>query len=82
MASPKIMQALADNIRHQLKVKGWSQAELARRCGWPPARINEILAGKGDPRLGTIEKVALAFGLTAREMLLPYVEDRVTAKAC
>lgn len=77
MASKRIMRTLADNIRHQLKAKDWSQSELARRCGWPPARINEILAGKADPRLGTIEKVAAAFGLTTREMLLPYVEELV-----
>jgi transcriptional regulator with XRE-family HTH domain len=79
MASQIVMDSLANNIRFQLKIKGWSQSELARRCGWPPARINEILAGKADPRLGTIEKVASAFGLTAREMLMPYVEEMASA---
>lgn len=50
------------NITRHLASRGWSQSELGRRCGLPPSRINEIMGGRYDPRLGTLKKIANAFG--------------------
>jgi transcriptional regulator with XRE-family HTH domain len=71
MATESTMEVLAANIRREMDARGWNQVRLAEECGWPPARITEILQGKFDPRLGTIEKVAVAFGVTAPALLLP-----------
>ncbi len=50
------------NILRLLSSRGWSQSELGRRCGLPPSRINEILSSRYDPRVGTLKKIANAFG--------------------
>lgn len=69
MASPILTEVLAENLRRELRNRQWSQSELARQCGWPPARINEIMRGKLDPRLGTVEKVAEALEVAVAALL-------------
>ena len=70
MATDNMLDALAANVRREMKARGWTQTELAKRCGWPPARITEVLQGKFDPRLGTVEKIAAAFGIPAPVLLM------------
>lgn len=41
---------------------GLNQTELARLAGTTQARVSEIEAMKGDPRLSTLGRVALALG--------------------
>jgi transcriptional regulator with XRE-family HTH domain len=60
MLSEQATRDLGDNIRRELAAKGWTQTELARRCGMPPSRINQIISGRYDPRLGTVERIASA----------------------
>jgi len=69
MVSPVLTEVLADNLQRELKNRRWSQSELARQCGWPPARINEILRGKFDPRLGTLEKIAEVLEIAVAALL-------------
>ena len=72
MASPGLTKTLSKNIEREIRKSGLSQSELARRCGWPPARINEILRGKFDPRLATVEKIADALEVTPSSLLTPF----------
>ncbi|AEG16017.1 helix-turn-helix domain protein [Desulfofundulus kuznetsovii DSM 6115] len=46
-----------------------SQAELARKAGVPQSAISEIEAGKRKPRIDTIQKLALALGVSVSELL-------------
>ena len=66
---------LATNIRRELDARGWTQAELARRCGWPQPRVAEILNCRYSPRIATVDVVANAFGLPTSALLLPPAEN-------
>jgi len=50
------------NLTRLLAARGWSQSELGRRCDLPASRINQIISGRYDPRLGTLKKLANALG--------------------
>lgn len=69
------MDAFVANVLRELETRGWNRSKLAEKCKWPPARITEILGGKRDFRLGTMEKIANAFGLTVASLLIPLVEN-------
>ena len=69
MASERIMVQIAHNLRTMMAARGWTQSELGRRAGLPPSRIHEILSGKHDPRVGTIEKLANALGFPSAMIL-------------
>lgn len=71
MATDSMLAVLATNVRRELDARGWTQSKLAEECEWPPARISEILAGKFDPRLGTIETIAAAFSVPLSSLLSP-----------
>ncbi len=74
MLSKRTARNLAGNIRRELGRMKFSQSELGRRCGLPPARINEILAGKFDPRLGTIERIAAGLEVPLSSLVTPLEE--------
>jgi transcriptional regulator with XRE-family HTH domain len=71
MASRDLTSVLVTNLRREIRRSHCSQSELARRCGWPPARITELLKGKFDPRLGTVEKIADALEVAPSTLLTP-----------
>jgi len=68
-------ETLSANIRRELKARGWTQTELARRCEWPPSRLAEVLSGEHSSTLDTVEIVAKAFGVGVSAMLLPLPEN-------
>ncbi len=70
MLSQRTQAILAANIRAYLKLRGWTQTKLADQSGMPTARIAEILSGKYDPRVGTIERVARALGVPLASLFL------------
>lgn len=70
VATQEMLEALAANIKRELAVRHWTQTKLAEKCGWPPSRITEILQGRFDPRLGTIEKLASAFQIPTPNLLM------------
>ena len=74
MATPPAADAFVANVLREMEARGWNRSKLARECEWPPARITEILGKKRDLRLGTMEKIADAFGLTVASLLIPQVE--------
>jgi len=71
MASADLTSVFVTNLRREIHRSRCSQSELGRRCGWPPARITELLKGKFDPRLGTIEKIAKALEVAPSSLLTP-----------
>jgi len=73
MATAK--EALIANVERELHARGWSRKRLAEECGWPPSRITEMLRGDFSPRLGRIERVAEAFGITVSALLMPPPES-------
>jgi DNA-binding XRE family transcriptional regulator len=43
--------------------RGWSQAELAKRAATSQSHIARLELGQGDPRIGTLKKLARALGV-------------------
>lgn len=74
MASSTLTSVLVENLRREIRKSKCSQSELARRCGWAPSRINELLDGRFDPRLGTIEKIAKALEVPTSSLLTPMAQ--------
>jgi len=60
--------SMRDVVASALDSTGWSQAELSRRSGLPPAVISRILSEKRSPTSGHLDRIAHAFGRNAREM--------------
>lgn len=63
-------EILAANIQSEMDARGWNQSELAAKCGLPQPRISEILSGEYDHRLGTVDKIAKAFGIPSSALLV------------
>lgn len=59
-----VQERMTENIRVLLAMTGMrSQAELARRLEWEPAKVTRLLKGSQDWTLSDIVVVADAFGL-------------------
>ena len=68
------IQTVAANVRREMNVRGWTQVDLAERSGVPQSRISELLSGKRDQKLGRLEQIANAFGITISALVMPVSE--------
>jgi transcriptional regulator with XRE-family HTH domain len=60
---------LGKNIKHIRERKKMSQGDICRALGFDRAQMSNIEAGKGNPTLFTIEKIAQALGVSSDELL-------------
>jgi len=60
---------LGKNIKRIRERKKMSQGDICRALGFDRAQMSNIEAGKGNPTLATIEKIAQALGVTSDELL-------------
>ncbi|MDI6734511.1 MAG: helix-turn-helix transcriptional regulator [Patescibacteria group bacterium] len=60
---------LGKNIKRIRERKKMSQGDICRALGFDRARMSNIEAGKGNPTLSTIEKIAQALGVASDELL-------------
>lgn len=60
---------LGRNIKRIREQKKMSQGDICRALGFDRAQISNIEAGKGNPTLSTIEKIAQALGVASDELL-------------
>jgi transcriptional regulator with XRE-family HTH domain len=68
-------EILVANIRREMKARGLTQKELANDCGWPQARLAEVLTGEHTPRLDTVDVIARALATTPSALLMPLPEN-------
>lgn len=73
-------EIVAENVRREMKARGWTQSQLANESGLHQPQVAEILAGKTDHRLTKLEKVAKAFGVALSSLLMPVEEPPVPAE--
>lgn len=57
--------------------KGWTQSELARQAGLPRDSISVYVRGRSLPTPVNTEKLARAFGVSARDILPNAVESAI-----
>lgn len=60
---------VAGNIFAHRYARGWTQTELSRRSGVNHVTISKLETAQAFPRLGTLRKLAAAFGVEVRELL-------------
>ena len=56
-------QLLARNLRRLRKERGLSQEELAAKAGIDPAAVDRLEQCQEDPKIDTLEQLALALGV-------------------
>jgi len=66
-----IQAALGARVRKLRKQKGWSQEELADRCGHHWTYIGGLERGERNATLQVVADIAQAFGVPVREVLPP-----------
>jgi transcriptional regulator with XRE-family HTH domain len=62
--------AVAANLRRLRAACGWSQEDLADRCGLHRTYVGAIERGERNLTLGTLERLAVALQVTPTELLL------------
>ena len=61
--------SLADNVKRERRMAGWTQDELARRSGVGLATVSRIEQGEIEaPRVSTLRKLAAALDLEIRDL--------------
>ncbi len=63
------MSNISKNLRKAREKKGLSQERLARLADVANNTISNLEAGKQNPTLATIKKIARALGITSDELL-------------
>jgi len=71
MTTETLQKTLGENVLRELQARGWTRTDLAEKCGWPPSRVTELIQGRFDPRLGTVEKIAVALDIPVSHLLTP-----------
>jgi len=61
--------SLEDNIRAVRKTKGWSQRVLAEHIESDASYVNRVEAGKINPSIGSLTKIADALGCTIDQLV-------------
>jgi transcriptional regulator with XRE-family HTH domain len=59
------------NVRAQLRERGWTAPELARRAKLSPKTVNNVLNGRHAQQVDVLSKIAAALGLELWQMWLP-----------
>ena len=62
---------LAYNMRVYRVNRGWSQEELARQCGLDRTYVSAVERKRWNIALSNIEKMAVALGIHAYQLLMP-----------
>jgi len=60
---------LWENIKRIREQKKMSQGDMCRPLGLDRAQMSNVEAGKGNPTLATIEKIAQALGVASDKLL-------------
>jgi transcriptional regulator with XRE-family HTH domain len=60
---------LGSNLRTARKNRQWTQEDLAERSGVHAGEISRMEAGKRDPQVSTVEKLAAALEIPPGQLL-------------
>ena len=69
MSKTFLSYSLGKRIAHLRKTKGWSQLELSVESGVAKSYLCDLEAGRRNPSLETLEKIALALGISLSFLL-------------
>lgn len=63
-----IKRQFGERVRKLRKKRGWKLVELSVETGLGRVFLSNLENGKHEPKLGTIKKLAKAFGLTISQL--------------
>lgn len=69
LPSGRLQQALASTMRASRSKRGWSQERLASVAGLDRSYVGDIERGAVSPTLQTLEKLSVALGIPASELI-------------
>jgi transcriptional regulator with XRE-family HTH domain len=72
----EITAAVAERVRALRTSRGWSLDELAGRSGVSKGMVVQIEGTKTNPSIGTLARIADAFGVTVARLLEPHDGER------
>jgi transcriptional regulator with XRE-family HTH domain len=75
-----VTAAVASRVRGLRTTRGWSMDELAGRSGVSKGMVVQVEAGRTNPSIGTLCRLADAFGVTIADLLQPPSERRVQVR--
>ena len=64
-----IKRQFGERVRKLRKKRGWKLVELSVETGLGRVFLSNLENGKHEPKLGTIKKLANAFGLTISQLM-------------
>lgn len=64
--------SLGKAIAERRQAKGWDQAALAKEVDVDPSTVSRIEAGRSEPSLGTLRRLASALGARVEELLMEH----------
>jgi transcriptional regulator with XRE-family HTH domain len=72
----EITATVADRVRSLRASRGWSLDELAGRSGVSKGMVVQIEGARTNPSVGTLARIADAFGVTVARLLEPPATER------
>lgn len=76
---PRTEETLATNLRFLLKLKGWTESELARQSGVAQKTINNILHKVYRAKIETADQLAKPFNLEGWHLIHPSLINDIHA---
>lgn len=64
-----IKREFGERVRKLRKQRGWMLIELSVETGLGRVFLSNLENGKHEPKLGTVKKIANAFGLTISQLM-------------
>lgn len=71
MDEQKLIQKIGQNIKRIREKKGITQIDLAYECGFEKGNMSRIEAGRTNPTIKTLAKIAEALGVSITDIIKP-----------
>lgn len=65
-----VVRLLGVNVRHQRKLKGMTQEQLAVAAGMERSYVSDLERGTRNPSVAALGRIADALGIAPHELLL------------
>ena len=76
----ELQKIFCSNLKRIRSIKNISQSELAKKAGMMQTTYSRLENGKVDPRISTIEKIAISLSVNASELFIDESSSDITLK--
>jgi len=80
-ASPEILGRLSENLKRLRQARGYTQRELAKRCGFSASYVGNVEQGTVNITLANLETLASGLSCCATDLLRPAPPGPTVARA-